>query len=265
MVDIHSHLLFGVDDGAQSIGESLELIEQGIELGYTDIVLTSHWGKYEEYQHKKYEKNFNVLQRAVKKKGWKVELHRGNELYVDENFFKRMETYEYNFIGESGYLLVEFHPMTLGITAQIQMEELIKRGIVPVIAHVERYVNLKKGDYIKLKKLGALFQVNIRSVRREKRLFGELIKNRLIDVLATDCHRLGKRDYDLEKYLIEIEGLVGGDEFKRLTEINPKLILEGKKLKEGTKDGEKKMARNSIFTHMVNSIFSGIGFSRDTK
>lgn len=265
MVDIHSHLLFGVDDGAQTIEESMELIKQSMDLGYTDIVLTSHYGKRETHNQRRYDEHFKILGEKLKKEGWGIQIHRGNELYLDEKILDRKSIEHCNCLGEGRYMLVEFHPMIIPMGALKKIEELKKWGITPVIAHVERYVNFRLGEYRKLKERGALLQVNIRSVKTEKRVLGELIKNRLIDVMGTDSHGLDRRDYKLEEHIEELKKLMGEDEFKRVTRTNPRKILKGQRLREEVRDVKKKMDRSTFFADIVNYLLSGLGFNRDIE
>ncbi|MFR1675540.1 MAG: CpsB/CapC family capsule biosynthesis tyrosine phosphatase, partial [Fusobacterium sp.] len=86
MVDIHSHILFGVDDGAKDIEESIELLKQAVSVGYTDIVCSSHYyiGLYE---NRNYLTHFNLLQDEIKRLNIPINIYLGNEFNLDSEYF----------------------------------------------------------------------------------------------------------------------------------------------------------------------------------
>ena len=90
MVDIHSHILFGVDDGAKDIGESIELLKQAVSVGYTDIVCSSHYyiGLYE---NNSYLDNFNLLKEEIKRLEIPVNIYLGNEFNLDSEYFSHRD------------------------------------------------------------------------------------------------------------------------------------------------------------------------------
>ena len=90
IIDIHSHILFGVDDGAKNIEESITLLRQAEKLGITDIVCSSHYymGRYE---NKEYNKNFEILKNEIKKQGIKIKLYKGNEVALFGDVLSKVE------------------------------------------------------------------------------------------------------------------------------------------------------------------------------
>ena len=105
MVDIHSHLLYGIDDGPEKIEESIELLKQAIEVGYNKIVCSSHYyiGMFE---NKDYDKNFNQLQAKIREEGLDIEIYKGNEialLSIDYSDYAA----KVNRINNGKYILIE--------------------------------------------------------------------------------------------------------------------------------------------------------------
>ena len=108
MVDIHNHILFGVDDGPKTLDDSIEMIKKAKRLGFKEFYLTSHFGKG-KFRNVDYDKNFDVLEKRCKELDLNVVLHKGNEVYLDENIHETLNSGEFHVIGEN-YLLVEFSP-----------------------------------------------------------------------------------------------------------------------------------------------------------
>lgn len=222
MIDIHTHVLFGVDDGPKTLEESLELLKQASHMGFKEIVLSSHY-KVDRYENEKYAKNFNILKEAIKNHEIPIDIHSGNEVYLDigiENHLPKTQN-----LKDSNYLLVEFHPMINMIAAQALINRVKKSGYNPVLAHVERYMNLTVDNLKKLKESEVIFQTNIKSVENIDRKLHWLLKNGMIDILASDTHRIGKRDYNFKDQLTEIQKIVGEKNLKKMISENPRTIL----------------------------------------
>lgn len=256
MVDIHSHLLFGVDDGAKDIEESIELMRQAISVGYTDIVCSSHYyiGLYE---NKDYYKNFNLLQKKIKELKIPINIYLGNEFNLDSEYFSHFE--RINKINNGKYFLVEIKSKIIYSVCKDFFKMLLENGITPIFAHVERYNQIRVEELMELSKIGVILQMNLRSAVGDLPKAKYLLENRYIDVIATDTHKYGKRDYNIQENLNNLKIIVGNEYFKILTEINPRKIINNEdivKLK-GERDGLKKISRNnSIFSSLWSKFWS---------
>jgi protein-tyrosine phosphatase len=136
MRDLHNHLLFGIDDGSRNIDESVELLKQMEEEHVTDIMLTPHYiiGSNYNANNAKKKKLLNEL-----KKKTKINLYYGNEVYIDNDVVEYIKKGEISTLNDSRYLLVEFplnEKLDLAFTL---IQNIIKCGYVPIIAHPERY------------------------------------------------------------------------------------------------------------------------------
>ena len=132
-IDIHNHILYGIDDGSKSLEESIEILKQHKEMGFKDIVVTPHYIENSNYvtNNKEKEKLLNTLKNNVKG----INLYLGNEVFINNNLEKLLKENEISTINNSRYLLIEF-PMNQKLkTITDTIYELKIKGIIPVIAH----------------------------------------------------------------------------------------------------------------------------------
>lgn len=244
MVDIHTHLLFGVDDGPKTLEESIEMIREGMKLGFKEFYLTSHYNK-KDYYNEDYEKNYEILKKKCEDLKLKVKLHRGNEVYLDENITRVLSEKKFNTIGKE-FLLVEFSPLTTTLVGRKLLKKVLNEGFVPILAHVERYNLFRGRDLIQLRKLGVKLQVNITG-EKPKHIV-KLLENGHIDFLGSDAHGVEKRGY------------VWSEELKY---INKMTTFNG--VTKEDKGHEKRQFTNGNFSSFFRSIFSGIRARRDSK
>ena len=255
MVDIHSHILFGVDDGAETLEESLALLKQAEKAGYTDIVCSSHY-YIGRFQNKNYNENFEILEKKIQKEKINIKIYKGNEFAIDEEYF----LHEKNIycLNQGKYILVEMRTGVLYSICREFFKELLKRGIIPVFAHVERYPHIKISEFEELCEMGVILQMNVQSAANPIPKARYLLDKRYIGVLATDTHRIGRRDYNISESLEEIKKSVEIEYFKILTEINPKKIINNEKIDiclKGERNDEKKIRTCSIFVTLWNKLF----------
>lgn len=256
MVDIHSHILFGVDDGAKDIEESIELLKQAVSVGYTDIVCSSHYyiGLYE---NRDYLINFNLLQEEIKRLEIPINIHLGNEFNLDSEYFSHSD--RINRINNGRYFLVEIKSNIIYSICKDFFQMLLEKGIIPIFAHVERYNQIRVEELIELSQMGVVLQMNLGSAVGELPKAKYLLENRYIDVIATDTHKYGKRDYNIKEKLDKLKSVVGDEYFQVLTEINPRKIINNEEILKlkGERDGVKKISRNnSIFSSLWSKFWS---------
>lgn len=205
-VDIHSHLLPGIDDGAQTLKESLSLIKQFHLLGYTKLITTPHIiSDYYPNNREIITEKLRTVKEALILEKIDIKLEASAEYYVDMNFLNLIE--EGNLLTfMDHYVLFE----TAYINKPIVLEEIIRilllKGYIPVLAHPERYVYLHNDieNYKRLKALGVLFQINAKSLYNHSKasynIAQKLIKLGLVDFIGSDAHRM--RDINrLESFL----------------------------------------------------------------
>lgn len=194
-IDIHSHLLPGIDDGATSLENSISLITQMNEIGFNNIITTPHiihsiWNNTESSIKEKHQEVYQDI-----KKNCNVEVfNAASEYMLDSFFLKRLET-EKLLTLKDNYLLVELSYINPPIQLYDILFEIHVAGYRPIIAHPERYLfyhnNFK--EYSKLKDAGCLLQLNLLSTveyygGRITEIAAKLLSNNLYDFVGSDVH-----------------------------------------------------------------------------
>lgn len=241
MIDIHSHVLPGVDDGSLSIDESLKTIENAYENGVTDIVVTPHFIVGSKYDKDNIEKHNGLreLRDNLRKEKIKINLYLGNEVFVDNDLLGLLKDNKITTINNSRYLLFELpmHNNYTGVDSLIF--ELKNNGYEPIIAHPERYSFIKKDPsmIVKLIEAGALFQVNIGSFfgtygKLAKKTAFLLVKHRAVHFIASDTHHAKDPFYgNIKKLKRKLRRYLTKDEIEDLFESNARRVLRDKKIK----------------------------------
>ena len=203
MIDIHSHILYGVDDGAKTIDESVDIIRNLYKNGITDIILTPHYIEYSSYNSNKKSnlEKLDSLKKKLKEEGINVNLYLGNEIYINNNILSLLKKGEISSLNNSKYLLIEL-PMSGKYDNYVEIfKELIENGYKVILAHPERYNTFKKDINLiyELKNIGVLMQCNIESILKTYgkdayKTIKKLAKNKLINFIASDIHH--KKDYE---------------------------------------------------------------------
>ena len=142
MIDIHTHILPDVDDGARSIGESLRMLKMAEENGTTDIILTPHCnipGMFNNYKSDALLEHFNMLKDMAIDEGISVNLYNGMEVFLTEESPLHYQTEQYISLNNSRYLLVEFDFDADPDFALDMLRHLISIDCTPIVAHTERY------------------------------------------------------------------------------------------------------------------------------
>jgi tyrosine-protein phosphatase YwqE len=200
-VDLHSHLIPGIDDGSKSMEESLMLLKGMEDLGYEKVITTPHI-MADAYRNTPViiRDGLQALRKASKEEGLAIEIEAAAEYYLDDGFYDLLHKGEI-LSAKGGYLLFE----TSYISKPIQLEEMIfeisAAGYTPLMAHPERYRYIKDPvkEFKRFKDLGVLFQVNLNSFGgyygKGAKIHADLLsKEGMIDFLGSDVHH--KRHLD---------------------------------------------------------------------
>ena len=195
--DCHSHILPGVDDGVREIGESLEILDRYEKLGVRRVWLTPHVMEDFPNTPSALRERFEVLRSAYK---GNVDLHLGAENMIDSLFEKRLEDNDFLPVGPKGdHLLVETSYFTPPYGFHDILEKVKSKGYYPVLAHPERYVYMTDKDYVRLKEMKILFQLNVFSLAgyygpSVRKVAETLLKKRYYDFAGTDIHSVRMLD-----------------------------------------------------------------------
>lgn len=198
--DTHMHIVYGVDDGAEDLDMSVEMLKIAYQQGVRTVFCTSHNMNYSIYMNK-YMRNYNKLCEIVKKVMPDLRLITGNEIYCNiNNVFENIKALSEGTtlsLGETNYVLVEYSPLESPQNIDKTTTEFINNGYIPIIAHAERCVNILSIVH-KLIEKGCLIQVNAYSFVDEtdnniKNRAKIMLKERQISFIGSDAHTIYHR------------------------------------------------------------------------
>jgi tyrosine-protein phosphatase YwqE len=194
-VDLHSHLIPGIDDGSKSMQESLELLKGMEALGYTKVITTPHI-MADAYKNTPESINhgLSLLRQEALKEGINVNIEAAAEYYLDDGFYNLLEKGDILSIKDE-YLLFETSYVARPMHLEEMIFEISVAGYKPLLAHPERYRYIQdpEKEFKRLKDLGVDFQVNLNSFgghygKRAKKHADFLSQKGLIDFLGSDVH-----------------------------------------------------------------------------
>lgn len=198
MIDIHSHILPGIDDGAADLYDTLEMVSAAAKSGVTAMIATPHCNipeGYKNYFTKEYIAAVQQVREAVHKAGLSVSILPGAEAFATEELPQLLQDGKIMTLNQSRYLLVEFDFDEDPQYAQYMLEELQKLRVIPVIAHAERYRFVQKQpEFVYYwRKRGYPVQVNKGSFQGrfgkiEEQTAYLLMDHHLVSVIASDAH-----------------------------------------------------------------------------
>lgn len=200
-IDIHSHILPNMDDGSRSLRQSLSMLHIACEEGIELMIATPHNMPGKGCPEAALvQAAVERLREQVRQENLPVEILCGTEYYYREEVLELLEAEQGITLGDSDCILVEFDPMVDRIYFRNALRDILGTGYRPVVAHVERYGRVMEDTALlhDLKKMGILFQVNALSVtgengRQTKKGVRKLLKESLVDFVATDAHSDGRR------------------------------------------------------------------------
>lgn len=225
IIDVHAHILPGIDDGATDPGESIALLRMAAAQGISSVIATPHAS--ERSAPSLVRELAAQTEREIGKEYPDFRVYCGQEIYYHEDMAQRLREGELLTMADSRYVLVEFSPGVSYGNLYRGIRSLITAGYLPVLAHMERYRCLRKEENLKdLEGGGCLFQMNYESLQGS-RLHGEVrwcrrqaLSGR-IHFLGTDMHRRDFRPPDITGALKWLEGNAGEELLEEMTYGNP--------------------------------------------
>ena len=244
-IDVHTHILPGVDDGAANIEETLVMLRIAYDLGTRGVVATPHMflDLFQNNDFLKIRDRFERLKEELEPYQAKLpylkemNIYLGAENYACVEFLKALDQGCVLTLNGSRYLLVEV-PFTFPLS-QIEsfLDRILATDYLPVIAHVERYTAVQE-DPLRIKpfwRRGCVIQVNARSLAggsgsRAQQCAEQLLQEGLLDVIATDGHRPRWRPPDLQAVYLKLEKECKREDVLRWMAENPRMILANERL-----------------------------------
>ncbi len=234
MIDIHSHTLWGLDDGSRSLNTSVEMCRIASESGTEVLFLTPHivyWENAEDLYDLREEKT-ERLEEILDEYGVELKLVKGFEILCDDDIFDIKYFKPYT-LGGTRYILIEFDfekPTEEDVISWCNY--LISQSLVPVIAHPERYRFVKENISVleKLSDKGVLFQINCGSPLG---MFGDsecnislkMLKCGYVDFIGSDAHDTVYRSTNISELIEEYPETVSEDVIFDATERNPQAVI----------------------------------------
>lgn len=232
-IDIHSHIIPGVDDGARSMEQALHMLAAAYREGIRSIIATPHVSyRRDEDRYKKLESAFLQFAERAEAEIPELKLYFGSEINYSQDTVYGLCRGEIPTLAGTSYVLVEFQPFCEYRYIKSGIQNLIMGGYKPVIAHVERYHSLRKevGMLEELISMGAYFQSNAMSItgkagRESKKLTKRLLQKGLLHFIATDSHNEASRPPDIAKCLTATARKYGEKYAKELSIHNAARLL----------------------------------------
>jgi len=260
MIDLHAHILPRLDDGAESLEESVEMCRISYRDGIRTIVATPHIlpGIYKNNRSiilaKTQELNEAIRKLGVESSEFGVKnpdprtqqlndptdgfkILPGADVHFSPNLLQLCEDGEIVTVNDGGrYLMVEFDSMSLPYQGEEVLFQLISHEIIPVITHPERNFEIARRPkrYYQMIKMGCLGQVTAMSLTGEfgseiKRVAEQLLSHRLIHFIASDTHSVHERPPLLSPAVREAGKRVGPEEARKMVTEYPRALLEGRR------------------------------------
>ena len=235
MIDFHSHILPGIDDGSKNLEQSIAMVNEAKKVGFTKIISTSH---YMENYYECKERDRRQLLKKVQENVQGIELILGNEIYITNNIIELLQNGQASSINGTKYVLFEFPLITTRpMNDKEVIYRLVENGYIPIIAHPERYPFIQENpDYLfELEEMGALFQANYGSIigmygLKAKKTLKILLKNNLISFFGSDVHRPEQVYNKMPKIIKKLKKIISNEEFEEFTEINPEKVLKNENI-----------------------------------
>lgn len=236
MVDMHSHILPNVDDGSRSIEETVQMLKEAYQAGFTTIISTSHYFLgYYEIEEEERKAHIKAILQEIESSLPNLEICLGSEIYVTHRMSSLLKEQKASSINGTRYVLFE-----LPFEQQINdlkniILSLRNSGYIPIIAHPERYKYVQKNPnmLLELLDLGVLLQSNYGSIiglygKKVQKTVVKLLQNNFVHFLGSDVHRANSIYMTINDSLEALREIIPEQKIKELTDINPKLVLEDK-------------------------------------
>lgn len=229
MRDLHSHYLPGVDDGSKNIEVTKNMLASAEKNGITDIIFTPHFILDSRFMSTK-EENEKIFApiKKIAKEEFNINIFLGNEVYCNNEIMRLYKEGVISTLNNSRYMLIEIPMYSKMNNVKEIFFELISNGIIPVLAHPERYMPYYNDIdfFLELRNMGVLLQINYPSLVGEygskaKKMAVKLLKQHIISFVGSDIHSdKGNKNEQVAKAEKKIKKIVGEAEFIEITANN---------------------------------------------
>lgn len=237
MFDIHSHILFGVDDGSKSLQQSIEMTKISSNVGFTDIIATPHYIGNTKFNRDMTDNTRLLadLKAETMHNNLPVRLYLGNECFLESNLVDHLKDKKVATLNDTPYILLEVPRNKTMFSSLLNfIFELQLNGYFVILAHPERY-DFVINDIDTLKGLierDVLIQMNLPSLvgvygHEVQNTAKKMIEHNMVHLIGSDAHN--EKGYERAgKALNILKSSVSKNTFEEITRSNPKAIVEGK-------------------------------------
>ena len=233
-VDIHCHVLPGLDDGAENMETAREMLQIAYKEGIREMIATPHcFASRKSASVEQIAETIRDVERRMEQWGIQIKLYPGNEIFYRSEVPDLLEEGQIATLAGSRYVLVEFDPVTEYSYLRDAIKKLDSYGYTPILAHTERYECLwkKKEKLQRVRDHGGLIQVNAASFQGG--MFDEmarrakyLMKNDLLDFVGTDAHSNGKRSPKMKETASYLYKKLGSKKADKILVHNPRAVIQ---------------------------------------
>ncbi|MDO4438500.1 MAG: protein tyrosine phosphatase [Eubacteriales bacterium] len=198
MVDIHSHIIWGIDDGARSIEEAIKLIREAHSQGVNAIFATPHYNPAGSPKAEQIRERASDLNKRLKDEGLDIIIYTGNEVMYFEDIISHLRDGKILGLADSDYVLIEFYPDDEYRNIVKAVRSMVNAGYCPVIAHAERYKSLYEYGLDELISMGAYIQLSTEPLqggifRKDSTFIKKQLKKGNVHFMGSDMHNMDKR------------------------------------------------------------------------
>jgi protein-tyrosine phosphatase len=216
-IDLHCHILPGIDDGAQTMEESIAMAQAAVKQGITHILATPHVNhRYQNDADIVFEK-VTELQKELNAREIPLQIFEGQEIRIYEDLVQDFLSGKLLTADVEGrYMLIELPTQTIPEYTFPVLQKLISIGVTPIIVHPERYLSIQENpsNVLDFLSQGCLLQLTAPSIcgiygKETKNTAIELVKHGYIHMIASDAHGKGKRDFYMKQAFEKLEKQFG--------------------------------------------------------
>ena len=257
LIDIHTHILPQIDDGSQAVTQSIEQLKLMNEAGVTDVICTPHYiTNFYENNKEKIKQAAEKLIAEMRSENIPIKLHLAAEVLLNSKSLENIETEKLT-VNETNYVLVESEMSGFPADFKENLYYLIKAGFKPILAHPERYSEVKRNPEIveDLMHRNVLMQINAGSLlghygKECRKTAWKLLRSGWVHFMASDNH-CRNPEYALAEAKMLVEHKIDQYTAEMLTYDNPRKLLENEKINIFYLSDEKLESRKSLWSKLM--------------
>lgn len=240
MIDIHSHIMPGIDDGSRSMGETMKMLKMSAASGVSLITATPHFNhvyNWMNYADRRFLDLFESVRENAEERGIGIELRLGMEIRAFDGMIDLLEQGRLLTLAGTKYVLTEFDEQEPAKWAKNILRKLLSAGYIPVVAHPERYDFVGEDPWQVSDWLedGCLIQITRGSMTGSygpmaKELSDLFLEEGFVTCVASDCHRPDRRTPEMTSGYEYLRDRYSERLAERLMTVNPGRIVRGERI-----------------------------------